>query len=415
MALAPHYFSDSAYLQLRTRLLAWAGAHPQCAVLDSCGYQDPGGLGAWRLLVGVRGDTRWQAAPPPPGSWYFGGLGYAWKNSLEQLASTTQPGIPFPDQAFFEADTVLGIPRQGNQLICLHGSMPPLDPYEEVIDQPQSVLLALATQMDRAAYGRAFRQVQQWLWAGELYEMNLCRELTATALGLDTLGLWQRLLQLSPVPMAAYLRLGAWCLMSASPERYLLHRNGLLLSEPIKGTVRRAGQEAAEHRLLTTDPKLRAENTMIADLVRNDLSRVCVPGTVQAQLCQPLTLSTLHHLVSRVYGVLQQAASPWQALEASFPPGSMTGAPKVAAMQAIDRLEPVGRGLYSGAVGYTDPAGNYDFAVVIRSFIYHSPTGRLSTHVGGALTVDSDCEAEWAETETKALALRQGSLFSSTH
>lgn len=399
------FFSDADYPTLRAQLLAWASGYPCMAVLDSCGQPDD--QGRWQLLVAVGSEVLQQPADTlPAGHWYFGGIGYEWKDALEPVVSPHPPYIPFPDGVFFHAETVLGIARDSNRLEVLLGTWPMLP----AAWQPQPLpVLELHSATDYEAYKRAFAEVQTLLHTGEVYEMNLCRELRAHVAALDGLGLWQAMVQASPVPMAAYLRLGRWEALCASPERYLRHSHGLLCSQPIKGTVRRQPDPAEDAAILATmphDPKLRAENVMIADLVRNDLSRLCVEGSVQALLCQTLSLSTLHHLMSTVWGLLRPGAQPLQALAAAFPPGSMTGAPKVAAMQAIAALEAAGRGLYSGSIGYMDPQQGYDFNVVIRSFVYDRVTGHLSAHIGGAITVDSQAETEWEETETKALALR---------
>jgi para-aminobenzoate synthetase component 1 len=402
-------FLDADYNRLRAQLLAWAVQHPQCAVLDSCGQPDA--HGQWRLLVAVRTDTISSQTPPPLGAgWHFGGIGYGYRHALEpQLPPPQAATAPFPQLLFFEATTVLGIPHGGNAVVCLQGEMPDLSqiaPRAHELPPP----LPLHDALPREAYAQAFAQTRRAIQTGEVYELNLCRPFAATIPGLDTVALWAWLVARSPVPMGAYLQLGGqWVVMSASPERFLQHRGGLLVTQPIKGTVRRlpdAAADAAACARLRQDPKVRAENLMIADLARNDLSRVCVHGTVQAQLCHTLSLSTLHHLVSTVLGVLHPAHTPWQAVQAAFPPGSMTGAPKVRAMALIHELEPEERGLYSGAVGYWGPQGQFDFNVVIRSYIYHSTSGRLSTHVGGAITWDSEEALEYAETETKALALR---------
>ncbi|MBX3102335.1 MAG: anthranilate synthase component I family protein [Bacteroidetes bacterium] len=401
-------FTDAEYPTLRARLLAWASGFAQAAVLDSCGSADT--YGAWRLLVAVRQDAATLPAEAcVPGAWYFGGIGYAYGQVIEpQLPKPRKATVPFAPTCFFRAETVLGIPRDHNRVLLLAGRMPDLPPAPLGARVPLS--LPLTDLMDKALYRERFAQVREAIRTGEVYELNLCRELTACVPQLDSLALWEQLILRSPVPMAAYLRMGEeFVLMSASPERFLLHRDRLLVTQPIKGTARRlpdAPSDTRQLHALQADAKARAENLMIADLARNDLGRSCVPGTITALTCQPLTLSTLHHLVSTVLGIRSPEVTPWEAIRATFPPGSMTGAPKVRAQELIHALEPRDRGLYSGAAGYIAPNQDFDFNVVIRSYVYNPMQGALSTHVGGAITWDSDMEAEFAETETKAMALR---------
>jgi para-aminobenzoate synthetase component 1 len=201
-------------------------------------------------------------------------------------------------------------------------------------------------------------------------------------------------------------------LICASPERFLKKTGNKIISQPMKGTARRDLQDAAmDEQLKQTlflDAKERSENVMVVDLVRNDLSKICTDGTVQVdELFGVYTFPQVHQMVSTVSGELKADVSFSDIIDASFPMGSMTGAPKYRVMQLIDEYEPIGRGLFSGSVGYIDPEGNFDFNVIIRSIFYNSSTNTLSYYAGSAITFYSDAVKEWEECLLKAEAIKK--------
>ena len=199
--------------------------------------------------------------------------------------------------------------------------------------------------------------------------------------------------------------------MSASPERYLKKQGNLLISQPIKGTAKRSSDAAVDLRLKNTlfaDPKERSENVMIVDLVRNDLSRIANKGSVEVEELSALySFKQVHHLISTIRAELDSKLSAVDAICASYPMGSMTGAPKISAMKIIENLEQSKRGLYSGAVGYFTPDGNFDFNVVIRSILYNALTSYVSFSVGSAITAKSIAANEYEECLIKAKAMRK--------
>jgi anthranilate/para-aminobenzoate synthase component I len=220
--------------------------------------------------------------------------------------------------------------------------------------------------------------------------------------------LYRALRQLSPAPFAAYLELPEVTIVSSSPERFMrLDRSGRVESRPIKGTRRRGASEEEDTLLakeLERSRKDRAENLMIVDLVRNDLGRVCQTGSVEVpELMAIEQYATVFQMVSTVRGTLRNDCDVADLLRATFPPGSMTGAPKIAAMKLIDRIEPVRRGIYSGAIGYFDSAGGLDLSVVIRTLLVRD--GRVHLHSGGAVVSDSDPQGEYRESIDKIRAL----------
>ena len=258
-------------------------------------------------------------------------------------------------------------------------------------------------------YAAAFERVQEHLHAGNSYEVNLTYRL-ATPSDLDPVAAYLRLRTVNPAPYAGFLQHDvpghrAW-LLSSSPERYaLVTADRMLETKPIKGTTPRGGtpdeDEAARHRL-ASDPKYRSENLMIVDLLRNDLSMVCDPGTVEVPVLMDVeSYPSVHQLVSTVRGRLSDGVSTVQALRALFPAGSMTGAPKLRTMQVIEEVEGSPRGVYAGAFGWLAGDGRADLGVVIRSLTTTGDgTYRLGT--GGGITVRSDVEDEYAESRWKA-------------
>ncbi len=265
---------------------------------------------------------------------------------------------------------------------------------------------------DEAWYARAFDTVQEHLRAGRSYEVNLTYRVAATSTT-DPAAAYLDLRRLSPAPYAGFLQhdvAGArgW-LLSASPERFLaIDAERVVEARPIKGTLPRGATETEDRALaerLASDPKSRAENLMIVDLLRNDLSRVCRPGTVEVpSLMQVESYAQVHQLVSVVTGRLQEGVSTVGALRSVFPPGSMTGAPKLRTMEIIEEVETTPRGVYSGAFGWLRPDGRADLAVVIRS-LTTGGDGRWELGTGGGITVRSEVTEELAESYAKARAL----------
>jgi para-aminobenzoate synthetase len=257
-----------------------------------------------------------------------------------------------------------------------------------------------------AAYLADIGAAQELLAAGESYEICLTNELRGPACA-DGLGLYRVLRRVNPAPFAAYLRLGGVEVIGSSPERFLaLGRDGLLEAKPIKGTAGRGADEADDAHAsarLRADPKDRAENLMIVDVLRNDLGRVALPGSVEVpSLMAVESFETLHQLVSTVRARLRPGATIVDCLRAAFPGGSMTGAPKLRTMELIERLEGRARGVYAGAIGYLAAGGGADLAIAIRTIV-NSPLG-MTIGAGGAITVRSDAQAELRELELKARA-----------
>ena len=269
--------------------------------------------------------------------------------------------------------------------------------------------------LDHDAYLNAFGRVHRHIQRGDIYELNLCRELRGDLpTAFDALRAFSALVSRTAAPYSAYIPFGGKRILSASPECFLERSGERLVSRPIKGTAARQSDPAADSAAaerLRTDVKERAENVMITDLVRNDLSRVAQPMSVEVEeLCGIHSFANVHQMVSTVSCRVREDASWSDIMQATFPMGSMTGAPKLRAMEITAEVEPVERGLYSGTIGWAEPdgrggVGDFHLNVVIRTLIADLVEGKWSAHVGGAITALAEAEAEWEETCLKAQAL----------
>lgn len=268
--------------------------------------------------------------------------------------------------------------------------------------------MPLESNLNRAQYLAMVQRAQEYIAAGDIYQVNLSQRFAAGWQG-SPWALYQRLREESPVPFGAFLDLGESWVVSASPERFLHVSDGIVETRPIKGTRPRGETPAADAALaaeLRHSEKDRAENLMIVDLQRNDLGKVCRPGSIRVPtLWEVAGYSNVWQLVSTVTGVLREDADSIAVLEAAFPGGSVTGCPKIRAMEIIEELEPVRRGIYCGAIGYLGFDGALDTSIVIRTVVL--TPDRLYLQVGGAVVADSQPEAEYAETLVKAQAARR--------
>lgn len=245
---------------------------------------------------------------------------------------------------------------------------------------------------------------------GDIYEANFCQEFFVEGVTIDPVEVFTKLNEISLPPFAVFLKLENHYLLSASPERYMKKSGEKILSQPIKGTARRSQDPKEDEEIAVTlaqDDKERSENIMIVDLVRNDLSKIARKGSVIVEeLCKVYTFKQVHQMISTISAGLEKGIPPVEVLRSTFPMGSMTGAPKISAMKIIEELEETKRGLYSGAVGYFSPEGDFDFNVVIRSILYNSENKYVSFSVGGAITSRSVPEKEYQECRLKAEAMR---------
>jgi para-aminobenzoate synthetase component 1 len=255
--------------------------------------------------------------------------------------------------------------------------------------------------------------VKRHIQLGDIYELNFCQEFFAENCAVDDyLAVYRKLNNITKAPFSAYFNWQNFAVFCGSPERFLQKKNNRLLSQPIKGTAPRNENESRDLQLknqLQNDPKERAENIMIVDLVRNDLSRIAVTNSVQVdELCEIYSFETVHQMISTVSCTVEDSISFKDIVKATFPMGSMTGAPKLRAMELIDKYEAFNRGLYAGSIGYIHPNGDFDFNVVIRTVLYNATKKYLSCSVGGAITIQSDPEKEYEECLVKVKRILDG-------
>lgn len=246
---------------------------------------------------------------------------------------------------------------------------------------------------------------------GDIYEMNFCQEFYDENANIDPWETYKRLNAFSPAPFSCFLKMEDHFLISSSPERFIRKERKMIYSQPIKGTAKRGKTADADKSIkneLVQNKKEIAENIMIVDLVRNDLSKVAKKGSVKVEeLCEPYSFPQVHQLISTIAAEAKENINPTDILKACFPMGSMTGAPKIRAMKLIEKYEITKRGLFSGSVGYIDPDGNFDFNVVIRSILYNQKNQYLSFITGGAITALSEANSEYDECLLKANAMKK--------
>ena len=339
--------------------------------------------------------------------WLFGYLSYDLKNETCQpelavghLESSGLDRIGFPDICWFEPE-YLWVCEKGRVRQIAGG------PWLELVDRKvagaapndlRNTTPILECDFDYPQYAQAV-------------EVNLSPRFFSQQLILDPVEAFERLNTRTQAPFAGYLRVEERHLICASPERFFARQGSRIWSQPIKGTAARGRTAEEDERLaagLEASEKDRAENIMIVDLVRNDLAKCCEPGSVQVpELVKRHTFPTLHHLISTVEGTLRQGLDFSDAWRAAFPMGSMTGAPKIMALELIEQYEHSRRGLYSGALGYVDPGGDFDLNVVIRSLLYNATARTAAWPAGGAITWDSNPEQEWNEVQVKAEAIQR--------
>jgi para-aminobenzoate synthetase component 1 len=343
---------------------------------------------------------------PPDGLPRCGFVTYDVKNEIENLSSHNFQGFDWPALHFFQPETCLywqpdALEIRGVTANVLATILATAVPAAAPLAVPP-----LRPRMPRADYLQAVEAVREDILNGEVYELNLCQEFYAEQVPLDPVATFWRLNTASPAPYAGFLRYHDQYLLCASPEQFLASQQGVITSQPIKGTRRRGPtqpEDEAQRLALLHDEKERAENLMIVDLVRNDLARVARPGTVRVpELFGTYGFQHVWQLISTVEAELRPNADLGDILRATFPMGSMTGAPKIRAMQLIEHYERSRRGLYSGSFGMVWPSGEFEFNVVIRSLQYRADTGYLSLQVGSAITYDSVPEQEYQECLLKA-------------
>ena len=345
-----------------------------------------------------------------PNEWKFGYISYDVKNEFENLSSQNFDGLSFPEIHFFVPKTLFKI--EGNEISLVYGDVKLLSEVKRLFfdkTETNSSATQLIPRISESEYLLTVKKVKEHIQQGDIYEMNFCYEFYNDNAHINPVKTYNKLNTLTNAPFSCFAQLNNKYILSASPERYLKKEGAKITSQPIKGTISRGKTEkedALQIERLKNNQKERSENIMIVDLVRNDLSKIATKNSVKVEeLCKIYTFATVHQMISTVSCQVKSEMTFIDILKATFPMGSMTGAPKIRAMELIEQFESTKRGVYSGCVGYIEPDGNFDFNVIIRTLLYNADKNYLSCMVGGAITNKSNEQEEYQETLLKVNAL----------
>ena len=413
-------------IQFKNYLLAWAQQFREVVYLDSNDY--PQQYSSYDCILAVDAFTsiktdyhnafedlkQYQQITK---DWLFGYLSYDLKNDIEVLHSNNFDGLEFPDLFFFQPKKVFLL--KGNSLEIQYLTMCN-DEIERDFDEIslqiadyklQTTGVVIKQRISKENYFDKVSKILEHIHRGDIYEANFCMEFFAENATIDPLEKFIKLNKISKSPQAVYFKNNTIFLLCASPERYLKKEGELLVSQPIKGTAKRfldPIEDEKSKKSLASDPKERSENIMVSDLVRNDLSRTAQKGSVKVEeLCVIYSFEQVHQMITTIISKLDSHYTAVDAIKSTFPMGSMTGTPKVSVLKIVEDLEETKRGLYSGAVGYFTPNGDFDFNVVIRSILYNQEKKYASFSVGSAITSLSIPENEYEECLLKAKAMRE--------
>ena len=364
----------------------------------------------------------------------FGYLSYDLKNDIEDLSSKNIDGLGFEDLYFFQPKKLFFVKDNKLEIQYLkefeqeiESDLEAIYNFDEKLKQPFDEVcleqngktqngnkmhdVKIHKRITKKEYQKKLETILQHIHRGDIYEMNFCQEFYAENASINPMEVYKKLNQISKSPFATFFRNNDNYLLSASPERFAKKERNKIISQPIKGTAKRLINKKLDKKLaeeLEKDEKERSENIMIVDLVRNDLSKTAIKGRVKVEeLCKVYSFKQVHQLISTITSEVLSETDPVDIISSLFPMGSMTGAPKISAMQIIEELETTKRGLYSGAVGYFTPKDDFDFSVVIRSILYNQNNKYVSYSVGGAITSKSDPEKEYQECLLKAIAMKR--------
>lgn len=416
--------------KFKKQLLVWAQKFEQVLWLDSNNYEMEHSQFDAVLAV----DASSELSSPSNGAfdalknyqktendYIFGYLSYDLKNDTEHLKSENFDGLQFPELYFFRPKrlfflnkntlTVKYLYPYKNEIASDITNINAINISEKRKENSTLSPIKIKLRIHKDAYLSKLKKILNHIHRGDIYEANFCQEFYANNAQIHPLEVYNNLNNISAPPFASYFKSKHLYILSASPERYIQKIGNTIISQPIKGTSKRSEIIADDETLranLATDPKEIAENVMIVDLVRNDLSKIAQKGTVKViELCKVYSFKQVHQLISTISCTLNSNTTSVDVLRQTFPMGSMTGAPKISAMEIMEKLEETKRGVYSGAIGYFSPTGDFDFNVVIRSVLYNSQNNYVSFSVGGAITEKSIPEKEYEECLLKSMAMKK--------
>ncbi|WP_342647295.1 anthranilate synthase component I family protein [Mucilaginibacter sp. CSA2-8R] len=414
-------FDVSDIADFKIRAQQWASGFEVCCYLDSNQFTNADSKFDLLIAAGVKAQLTAKAGQAFEAlqqfrqqhpDWITGFLSYDLKNETEHLSSNLTDELNFPDLYFFAPLHLIKVKGHQAEIISDESEHIWKQINNEKLQPLKAVNnLALQPCFTQQDYIDTFSQIKQHISRGDIYVTNFCQEFFAANATIDPLNVFWQLNTTSPAPFASFFRHYEQYVLCASPERFLAKRGRQLISQPIKGTAKRGSSTQEDERIkqeLRNNPKEQQENVMIVDLVRNDLTKSAEPGTVKTEeLFGIYSFTQVHQMISTVTCQLRDGLSPVGALRNTFPMGSMTGAPKLKAMELMDHYERTRRGIYSGAIGYFDPDDDFDFNVVIRTIFYNAHNQYLSFQVGSAITFDAVAEQEYDECLLKAQAIMQ--------
>ncbi len=400
--------------------LHWVNSFSTACYFDSNHYSDPYSAFDVFIAAGVKKELNYS----DKGSFdqlnhllsenhdfILGYFAYDLKNQAEDLYSLNPDNLGFQDIFFFLPQHSIQI--KGNEVQITTDSPDALWKVLNEYEISKSVIPTakpkIQSRFSREEYINSVKEIQKHIQRGDIYELNFCQEFYAENYCINPLEVFIHLNNISPTPFANYFKINNHFIISATPERFLSRRGNKLISQPIKGTSSRKSdiiQDEEQKNLLLKNEKERSENVMIVDLVRNDLTKSAKPGTVKVEeLFGLYSFKQVHQMISTVVCQAKEGLSNTEIISNTFPMGSMTGAPKISAMKLSEKYERSKRGVYSGALGYFAPNGDFDFNVVIRTILYNADSNYLSFHAGSAITLDSEPEKEYDECLLKGMAI----------
>jgi len=413
-------FSVKDLPNIKEQILHWVNQFSVCSFLDNHQYDSAhhsieciAAAGEVGIIKGANTAQQIDAFYEKHQDWLFGHFSYEY-NAKYLNGSQQKNPINFSDAFFFRPDHILTLNKE--ELIIETHSLLPENIFNQIIATKiikiNNAPISIQASISKENYIATIQKLQAHIQQGDCYEINFCQEFHSENATIHPIALYKQLTELSPTPFACYYKENNAHLICASPERWLKKSGDKIISQPIKGTVKRepsnTAKDEALKKELSQSSKDRSENVMVVDLVRNDFSRVCKAGTVKVdELFGIYSFPQVHQMISTISGQLMDGVGIEALVETGFPMGSMTGAPKKKVMELIHLYEPIERGIFSGAVGYINPNKDFDFNVVIRSLLYNSLNNYLSYLVGSGITIYSNPELEYEECLLKASAMEK--------
>ncbi len=409
---------------LKNNLIAFLDQYKSCILLDSSQFYKDKALSdkcyhhSYDWIIGA-GNNIQKADKVLPvleeieqsKAWKFLGLAYDAKNEIEKLDSQNKDITDFPTIFALYPDVVITYQSALNELTLFRYQFE-VDIFSipnAAIPLDAKVNIQFAPTITKEKYIEQLNIIKYHLQRGDIYEINFCQEFSAQNISIHPLSTFKQLNNISPMPFSAYFKLEDKYVLSASPERFVKKEGKKLISQPMKGTLKRSNNKEEDAELaqkLKNSQKDQTENVMIVDLVRNDLSRLAKRGSVNVdELFEVYEFPNIYQMISTISCQLNENTTFVDIIKATFPMGSMTGAPKISAMQLSEKLENFKRSWYSGTIGYITPENDFDFSVLIRSIFYNETAKNINFAVGGAITISSDAEAEYEECMLKALPI----------